>query len=94
METKRREDFWRFLLLSIVTLGIWPLWRFFKSQYEVLYTVEQIRDNAYEGQQRMLEIAARLELNSESTQEILESVLEALEQIRDRSEPAKPSPSQ
>ena len=83
METKRREDFWRFLLLSIVTLGIWPLWRFFKSQYEVLYTVEQI-----------LEIAARLELNSESTQEILESVLEALEQIRDRSEPAKPSPSQ
>ena len=88
METRRRRDFGRFLLLSIVTLGIWPLWRFFKSQYEVLYTVEQIRDNGYESQQRMLEIATRLELNSESTQEILESVLETLEQIRDRSEPA------
>ena len=88
METRRRRDFWRFLLLSIVTLGIWPLWRFFKSQYEVLYTVEQIRDNGYAAQQQLLEIATRLELNSESTQEILESVLEALEEIRDRSAPA------
>lgn len=88
METRRRRDFWRFLLLSIVTLGIWPLWRFFKSQYEVLYTVEQIRDNGYASQQQLLEIATRLELNSESTQEILESVLETLEEIRDRSEPA------
>ncbi|MDE2862735.1 MAG: hypothetical protein OXL33_04730 [Chloroflexota bacterium] len=88
MKTRRRRDFWRFLLLSIVTLGIWPLWRFFKSQYEVLYTVEQIRDNSYESQRRLLEIATRLELNSESTQEILESVLKTLEQIRERSEPA------
>ena len=91
MESRQRRDFWRFLLLSIVTLGIWPLWRFFRSQYEVLYAVEQIRDNGYQSQQRLLEIATRLELNSESTQEILESVLKALEQIRDRSEP---SPSQ